>query len=90
MREADRVHLAGLALVLLEGREHLRIRRPHYDRVFAMDPTSIVGCIPVIFHAIRGELLFSPGSDLAHPQVPIAEENCPLSIWREIGQRGVV
>ena len=90
MRELTVYISPGLALILLEGREHLRIRRPHYDRVFAMDPTGIVRCIAVILHAVRGELLLHPGRDLAHPQVPIAEENRPLSIWRKIGEGGVV
>ena len=89
MRERDRVHLSGLALILLKGRDHLRVRRPHHDRVIAVGPTRIVRRVSVILHAIRGELLFSPGRDVAHPKVPIAKKNRAPSIGRKIRQGGI-
>src|ERR1700732_4111174 len=41
----------------------------------AVGPARVVRGVSVILHAILGELLFCPGRDIAHPKVPIANEN---------------
>ena len=57
----DQVHLAGLALVLAEGRDLLRVGRPGHDRPIAEAPAGVVGGVAVVLHAVGRELLVRAG-----------------------------
>src|SRR3546814_1483785 len=53
---ADQGHGAGPALVLPEGGDLRRIRRPHQDRLVGVLPAGVVGGVTVVLHAVGGEL----------------------------------
>src|SRR5690606_19911478 len=75
-------HLAGPALVLLEGRDLRRVGRPHQDRAVAVGPAGVVGGVAVVGAAIGGEPGFLARGDVAHPQVPVADEGLRLAVRR--------
>src|SRR5690606_26825714 len=75
-------HLAGPALVLLEGRDLRRVGRPHQDRAVAVGPAGVVGGVAVVGAAIGGELRLLARGDVAHPQVPVADEGLRLAVRR--------
>ena len=77
------IHLADTPLVLLEGRDLFRVRRPKQHRTIAVNPTGIVRCVAKIFHAVRSELgLFACGH-IAHPQIEVANKCCAFLVRRE-------
>src|SRR5665213_4212470 len=84
----QQVHFADAALVLLIGRELLRIGRPAHDRTIAVSPARVVGRVSEIPRAVFGELLFLAGCEVANPQIVIANECGALLVgrWR-IGAR---
>ena len=74
------IHLADTALILLEGRDLFRVRRPKQHGTIAVDPTGIVRCVAKIFHAVRSELgLFARGR-IAHPQIEVANKCCAFLV----------
>src|SRR5215831_3431292 len=83
------VHLSHAALILLEGRDSFRIRRPLYDRAIAIRPTRIVRGVSEILDAVRGELRLLACRNLARPQVVIANEHHAFLIRRNRLDRSV-
>ena len=81
----DQIHLADVALILLKRGDLLRIRRPRDDRAIAACPSGIVGGVAEVLHAIGGERRFPARRDIAHPQVPVADEHR----FRAVGRRRV-
>ena len=74
------IHLADTALILLEGRDFFRVRRPKQHGTIAVDPTGIIRCVAKIFHAVRSELgLFARGH-IAHPQIEVANKCCAFLV----------
>jgi hypothetical protein len=67
------IHLTGLALILLEGRDLLRVRRPLEHRAIAADSSRRCRCVPVIFHAVGRELLVRSRGQVPDPQVPVLD-----------------
>ncbi len=63
----DEVHLANLALVLLERRDLLRIGRPAHNRPVALRPAGVIGRVAEVRHAIGGQRRFRTSRDIAHP-----------------------
>src|SRR5579871_3321094 len=85
VRDGDEVHLAIFALVLLEGGDLLRVRRPDEDGAIALLPTGVVGGVAVVLDAVGGELRLFAGGDVAHPEVVVADERGLGLVGREIG-----
>ncbi len=82
------VHLADAALVLLEGGDLARVGRPLHHRAIAEAPAGVVGGVAVVLDAVGGERRFLVGGDVAHPQVPVADEHRPLAVGRQhVGPR---
>src|SRR5688572_19830881 len=77
------VHFADAALVLLEGRDLLRIRRPEYDRTIAHSPAGVVGGVAEVLHTVGGKLLLGAGGHFTNPQVMLADEDCALAVGRK-------
>src|SRR5690606_30311610 len=73
-------HVAGLALVLLEGGDLRGIRRPDQDRAVAVGPAGVVGGVAVVGGAVRRELGLGAGFDVPDPQVPVADEGFRLAV----------
>ncbi len=86
---SDRVHLASLALILLEGRDFLRIRRPDDNRLFAVRPAGVVGRVSVILHAVFCKLLFCARRNIAHPKIPIADKNRAAAVRGKLCQGSI-
>ncbi len=78
----DQIHLADVALVLLKRRDFLRVRRPHEDWPIAASPSGVVGGIAEILHAVLRQLRLLAGCDIAHPEVPVANERGLLLVRR--------
>ena len=78
----DEVHLADAALVLLEGRDLLRVGRPDEDRAVAPRPAGVVGGVAEVLHAVGGELRFPARRDVAHPEVLVADERGQAAVGR--------
>src|SRR5262245_24393177 len=78
----DQVHLADLTLVLLEGRDLLRVGRPHEDRTVAAGPAGVVGGVAEILDAVGGQRRLAAGRSVAHPEIPVADERYALPVWR--------
>ena len=70
----DEIHVAGLALILLEGGDLLRIGRPLEHRPIAADPAGVVGGVAVVLDAVGRELLVRAGRHVANPEVVVADE----------------
>src|SRR3546814_1262766 len=67
---ADQGHGAGPALVLPEGGDLRRIRRPHQDRLVGVLPAGVVGGVTVVLHAVGGELrLLAGGGEIGRAHV---------------------
>src|SRR5207302_5861362 len=77
------VHLAHAALVLLEGGDLLRVRRPKQDWTVAVDPAGVVGGVAEIFYAVGSKLGLLGGGNVAHPEIEIANECSELFVGRE-------
>src|SRR6185436_6263365 len=78
----DQVHVARSTLVLLEGRNFFRIRRPNEHRPIAVRPAGVVCRVAKGFHAISRKLGVFSGRNVAHPEVVIANESRALLIGR--------
>src|SRR5206468_10307199 len=81
-----------LTLILLKGRDLLRIRGPDEDRPIAFRPTGVVGGVAEILDAVGRQLRFLASRHVAHPQVPVADERHALTVrrprlgpWRSAG-----
>ena len=85
----DEVHVADVPLVLLEGRDLLRVGRPDQDRPVALRPAGVVGGVAEVLHAVGGERPFRAGRDVADPQVPVLDVGRARAIGRldVIGRR---
>jgi hypothetical protein len=68
------------ALILLEGRDLLRVGRPDHDRLIRMFPAGIVRCVAEILDAIGRQLPLRAGVDVAYPQIPVAQEYRTLAV----------
>src|SRR5207237_491065 len=79
---ADEIHLSGAALVLLEGRNLLRIGRPEEDRVAAVNPAGVVGRVAILFHAVFRQLRLLACRRVAHPEVVVADERGAFAVRR--------
>src|SRR5438045_1959425 len=80
----NQVHLANSPLVLLKGRDLLRIWRPEEDRAVAPDPTGVVRRVAEVLDTVGSELLLLASRDVANPQVPIvADKGGALLVWGE-------
>src|SRR5690606_10286681 len=75
-------HLAGLALVLPERRDLHRVRRPHQDGIVGVLPAGVVGGVAVVGAAVGGQLRFRAAGQVAHPQVPVADEGFAPAVGR--------
>ncbi len=80
----DEIHFAGLALILLEGSDLLRVRRPLHDRAIAAGPAGIVGGIAIVLDAVGRELTVLAGRHVAHPQVPVLDVDGVLAVRRDV------
>src|SRR2546422_4811943 len=78
----DEVHLADVALVLLEGRDLFRVRRPDENRAIAFRPAGVVGGVAEVLHAVGRERGFLAAGDVADPQIPVANERGALAVRR--------
>ena len=79
----DEIHLADVALILLERRDLLRVGRPDENRAIAVRPAGVVRGVAEVLHAIAGELRLAARCDVAHPQIPIADERAALAVGRQ-------
>ena len=78
----DEVHLADLALVLLVGGDLLRVGRPEHDGAVAAAPAGVVGGVAEVLHAVGRQRRSCAGGDVAHPEVPVADEDRALAVRR--------
>src|ERR1022692_2359455 len=76
------VHLAHIALVLLEGGDLLRIGRPSDDHLVGLHPAGVIQRVGVVLYAIGRKLGLLAGCDIAHPQVVFADESRLLLVRR--------
>src|SRR5688500_20340552 len=81
----DEIHLAGLALILFEGGDLLRVGRPGQYRPIAEPPAGVVGGVAVVLHAVGGQLFFGSGGQFADPEVPVTDECGERSEERRVG-----
>ena len=79
------IHLPHPTLIVLEGRNFLRIRRPKENRTVAFCPPRVVGGVAEILHPVGGELGFLPGCQVTHPQVVVADEGGARAVGRKHG-----
>ncbi len=82
-RRVHDVHLAHVALVLLERGDLAGIRRPQHDRAVAARPAGVVRRVAVVLHAVGRELRVLAGREVAHPQVPVADEGGAAAVGRQ-------
>jgi len=78
----NQVHVAHVALVLLEGGNVFRIGRPDEDGAVTVRPSGVVGSVAEVFHPIGGELRLFAAGNIANPKVPIADECGELAVGR--------
>jgi hypothetical protein len=78
----DQIHLADLTLILLEGRDFLRVRRPHEDRTVATGPAGVVGGVAEILDAVGRQRRLAAGRHVAHPEIPVADKRHALRVRR--------
>src|SRR5580700_9587489 len=76
-------HLADAALVLLEGGDLLRVRRPEDDGPLAPGPAGVVGGVTEVLDTILGELRLFAGGHVAIPQVVFANEDRAFMVGRD-------
>ncbi len=81
----DEVHVAVVALILLEGGDLFGIGGPEDDGAVAVDPSGVVGGVAKIFYAVVGELGFLAGGEVADPEVPVANEDGAVAVGRGCG-----
>ncbi len=84
-RGLDQVHLADLAFVLLERGHLLRIRRPQDDRARRRPPAGVVGGVAEVGHAVGRERTLDLRGQVAHPQVPVLDEDRARAVGRGDG-----
>ena len=70
----DQVHFADVPLILLKRRNFFGIGRPQEDGPFAACPSGVVGGIAEILHAVGGQRRLGTRGDVAHPEIPVADE----------------
>ena len=73
-RRLDQVHVADLALVLLLRRDLLAVGRPRQRRRGAGRPAGVAGRVAEVLRAVGRELALLAGGDVAHPEIPVADE----------------
>ena len=78
----DQVHVADVALVLLEGRDLPRVGRPEENRPVAPGPARVVGGVAEVLHAVGGELPLGAGREIADPEILVPDEGAQLPIGR--------
>ena len=81
----DEEHVADFALVLLRRRDLLRVRRPEQNRAIAARPAGVVRRVAEVLLAVGRELLLLTGRDVAHPEIPVANERGALAVGRHHG-----
>ncbi len=84
----DEVHVADLALVLLEGGDLLRVGRPEHDGAVASRPAGVVGGVAEVLHAVGGQRLLLARRHVADPEVPVLDEHGALAVGRRHGVSG--
>src|SRR5437764_1277384 len=77
------IHLAHATLVLLEGRDLFRVRRPKQDGTVTVDPAGVVGGIAKVFHAVGSKLRLFAGGNLTHPEIEVANKRAKFLVGRE-------
>src|ERR1700738_4785739 len=78
----DEIHLADAALVLLEGRDLPRVRRPEKNRVVAANPAGVVRRVAKLLYAVSRELRLASAGDVANPKVVGTNEGSTLAVQR--------
>ena len=78
------IHLADVALILLERGQLLGVGRPGKNRAIGVHPAGVVGGVAEVFHAIGGDLRLLIGHDIAHPEVPVADERGGFAVGRHV------
>src|SRR5512138_2290155 len=78
----DEIHVADAPLVLLKCRDLPGIRGPHENGAIAVRPTGVVGGIAEVLDAVVRELCLMTGRDIAHPEIPVANERAELAVGR--------
>src|ERR1035437_6636630 len=81
----DVVVETDVAFVLLVRRDLLGIGGPEQDRAIAGAPAGVVGGVAEVLDAVGGEGPLLSRCDIAHPQVPVPNEDGVLSVRREHG-----
>ena len=76
-RRLDEVHVADLPLVLLLRRDLLAVGRPRQRRRRARRPAGVARRVAEVLHAVGRELALLAGGDVAHPEIPVADEDAP-------------
>jgi len=79
---ADEIHLADAPLILLKGRDLLRIRRPHDDRPIALRPAGVVGGVAEVLDAVGRERGLPSRFHVAQPEIPVANEDGAFAVRR--------
>ena len=82
----DEVHVADLALVLLERGDLSRVGRPERDGAIASGPAGVVGGVAEVLHAVGRQRPLLAGRHVADPEVPVLDEHRALAVGR--GHRG--
>ena len=86
-RRLDQVHVADLALVLLLRRDLLAVGRPRQRRRGAGGPSGVARRVAEVLHAVGRELALLAGGDVAHPEIPVADEERLAAVGRHRRRR---
>ena len=86
-RRLDEVHVADLPLVLLLRRDLLAVRRPRQRRARARRPAGVARRVAEVLRAVGRELALLAGGDVAHPEIPVADEDGLRAVRRHRRRR---
>ena len=86
-RRLDEIHVADLALVLLLRRDLLAVGRPRQRRRRARRPAGVARRVAEVLLAVGRELALLAGGDVAHPEVPVADEDRLAAVRRHRRRR---
>ena len=85
IRNGNHVHHAGLALVLLEGGDVLRVGRPEQDGLVGVGPAGVIRGVAKVRNAVVRQLGLGTRFYVAQPQVPVAQKRGAGAVRRGDG-----